>query len=54
MADEEIETGVDEEVIESVYDCEDNPLQYMLEPRGSVDIVSSKTNIKKQDFEKQL
>ena len=37
-----------------VYDCDENPLSYMIEPKGSIEIVDKDDVTKKEDLENIL
>lgn len=49
MSDDQLE-----KVVQEIYDCEENPLSYMIEPRGSVEITDKNKKIKKEDLENIL
>lgn len=44
----------EEETIQEIYDCNENPLQYMIEPKGSLKIVDKEHKTKKEDLENIL
>ena len=44
----------EKEDISDIWDCEDSPLSYMIEPRGSVEMVSKDHVTKKEDFDNIL
>ena len=37
-----------------IYDCNENPLAYMIEPKGSVEIADKDKKISKEDLENVL
>ena len=41
-------------LVKEIYGCEENPISYMIEPRGSVEITDKNTEPKKEDFENIL
>ena len=40
--------------IKELYDCNENPLSYMIEPKGSVDIIDKDDETTKEDLEHVL
>ncbi len=40
-----------EDSIKDIYDCDENPLAYMIEPKGSVDFVDKDYETTKEDLE---
>lgn len=40
--------------IQEIYDCDENPLSYMIEPKGSVDIINKDEETTKEDLEHVL
>ncbi len=43
-----------ESVVDAIYDCEENPLAYMIEPKGSVKITDKNKKTKKEDLQNIL
>lgn len=40
--------------IMKIYDCENSPLRYMIEPRGTIEIVGKDDETRKEDLERLL
>lgn len=43
-----------EELVQDIYASDENPLAYMIEPRGSVEITSKGEKVKKEDLDNIL
>ena len=43
-----------EDLVQEIYGSDENPLSYMIEPRGSVEITDKNNKIKKEDLENIL
>ena len=43
--------SMEKDGIRDIYDCDENPLDYMIEPKGSVDIVDKNYKTTKEDLE---
>ncbi len=48
---QESHTDSVDEVIDDIYDCKENPLSYMIEPKITVDIVDKDTKTTTKDLE---
>ena len=47
-------SDAEKKIVEDLYDCEENPISYMIEPKGSIKFTESSDKITKEDFKKIL